>query len=95
MIVVSSTLCRKHEAVATAWTSLSVTPSMLRRASIRALVPVKPSSSEWVIISLSSHFILLPPNFLEENLHHTYFFSTFVPKLIQSSNERDLTDYQR
>lgn len=45
-IVVSSTLCRKHEAVATAWTSLSFTPSTPRRVSIREQVPVKPSSSE-------------------------------------------------
>ena len=45
-IVVSSTLCRKHEAVVTVWTSLSAIPSMPRRASIKEQVQVKPSSSE-------------------------------------------------
>ncbi len=45
MIVVSSTLCRKHEAVVTAWISLSVTPSTPRRANIKAQVQVKPNRS--------------------------------------------------
>ena len=45
MIVVSSTLCRKHEAVATVWTSLSATPSTPRRSNIKAQVQVKPSRS--------------------------------------------------
>jgi hypothetical protein len=62
MIVVSSTLCRKHEAVATVWTSLSVTPSMPRRASIREQAQVKPSSSEWAVINvhLSKNHIEYP-----------------------------------
>ncbi len=53
-IVVSSTLCRKHEAVATVWTSLSATPSTPRRVSIREQVQVKPSSSEWEVINDNS-----------------------------------------
>ena len=53
----SYTVCRKHEAVVTVWTSLSAIPSMPRRASIRELVQVKPSSSEWKVINVnSSHF---------------------------------------
>ena len=53
----SYTVCRKHEAVVTVWTSLSAIPSMPRRASIRELVQVKPSSSEWEVINVnSSHF---------------------------------------
>ena len=62
--MVSSTLCRKHEAVATVWTSLSATPSTPRRVSIREQVLVKPSSSEWVTISHSSHFYTVYPKYL-------------------------------
>jgi len=40
------------------------TPSTPRRASIREQVLVKPSSSEWVIISHSSHFYAVYPKYL-------------------------------
>ena len=36
---------------------------MLRRVSIRALVPVKPSSSEWVIVSTPDGGVMMARNF--------------------------------